>query len=164
MKWVYSAGTEKPKPIPVIEQIKPKAGLFSSLLEFSRSTPQRAPSPLPPQPVIKETEYLKIDQSSIVLMIFTADVEVKLSPKISTELLRSTKKNPPRALKYELIYVSPPSSIPPHHVSETLMHLSDRERTNMMRARKRMTLSPRQQGVFSRVCAPTWTGKCDHKL
>ena len=109
MKWVYSAGTEKPKPIPVIEQIKPKAGFFSSLFGFGGSTPQRAPSPLPPPPVINETEYLKVDQSSVVLMIFTADVEVKLSQKISTELLRSTKKNPPRALKYELIYVSPPA-------------------------------------------------------
>ena len=105
MKWVYSAGTEK---CTIIEH--PNAGLFSSLFGFGRSTPQRAPSPLPP-PVIKETEYLKVDQSNVVLTIFTADVEVKLSQKLSTELLRSTKKNPPRALKYELIYVSSPSPL-----------------------------------------------------
>ena len=112
MKWVYSAGTEKPKPVQVIEQIKPKTGFFSSLFGFNGSTPQRVPSPLPPQPVINEAEYLKVDQSSVVLRIFTAEVDIKLSQKISAELHRSTKKNPPRTLKYELIYVSQPSSPP----------------------------------------------------
>ena len=126
MRWVYSAGTEKPKPIPVIEQVKPKAG-FLSLFRIGGRTPRRAPSLLPPPPVIDETEHLKVDQSSIVLTIFTADVEVKLSQKVSAELLRSTKKNPPRALKYELIYVSPPSSLLPYHVSEMLICLSDRK-------------------------------------
>ena len=119
MKWVYNTGTEKPEPIPVIEQINPKAGFIPSFFGFG-STPQLAPSPLLPPPVIDETDYLKFDQSSVVLTIFTAGVDVKLSQKISTELLRSTKKNPPRALKYELIYVSPP---PPHQLSEMLMCL-----------------------------------------
>jgi hypothetical protein len=104
MKWVYTAGTEKPKPILTTEQIKPKPGFFS-LFGFGGNTPQRTPSPLPP-PVINESEYLKIDQSSVVLTIFTAEVDVKLNQKISAELHRSTKKNPPRALKYDLIYVS----------------------------------------------------------
>jgi hypothetical protein len=112
MKWVYSVGTEKPKPLPVIEQIKPRTGFFSSLFGFSGNTPQRVPSPLPPQPVINESEYLKVDQSSVVLRIFTAEVGVKLNQKISAELHRSTKKNPPRTLKYELIYVSRHPSTP----------------------------------------------------
>ena len=124
MNWVYSTGTEKPKPVPVIEQIKPKTGFFSSLfgLGGNSSTPSRAASPLPPQPVIDEAEYLKVGQSSVVLTIFTAEVDVKLSQKISTELHRSTKKNPPRALKYELIYVGRPS---PRQSSEMLISLSD---------------------------------------
>lgn len=114
MNWVYSTGTERPKQFPVIEQIKPKTGFFSSLFGLSgSSTPQRTPSPLPPQPAINDTEYLRVSQSSVVLTIFTAEVEVKLNQKISTELHRSTKKNPPRALKYELIYVSHPC----HHAS-----------------------------------------------
>ncbi|KAF9644423.1 hypothetical protein BDM02DRAFT_3272450 [Thelephora ganbajun] len=104
MNWVYSTGTEKPKPVPIIEQIKSKTGFFSSLFGLSGgSTPQRAPSPLP-QLAITEAEYLKVGQSTVVLAIFTAEVDVKLSQKISVELHRSTKKNPPRALKYELIY------------------------------------------------------------
>ena len=109
MNWVYSTGTEKPKQVPVIEQIKPRTGFFSSLFGLSgSSTPQRAPSPLPPQPALNEAEYLKVGQSSVVLTIFTAEVDVKLNQKISTEIHRSTKKNPPRTLKYELIYVSHP--------------------------------------------------------
>ena len=107
MNWVYSTGTEKPKQPPVIEQIKPKAGFFSSLLGLGGSnTPQRAPSPLSPQPALNEAEYLKVGHSSVMLTIFTAEVDVELGQKISTELHRATKKNPPRTLKYELIYVS----------------------------------------------------------
>jgi len=117
MNWVYSTGTEKPKQVPVIEQIKPKTGFFSSLFGLGGgNTPQRTPSPLPPQPVISEAEYLKIGQSSVVLTIFTAEVDVKLSQKISAELHRSTKKNPPRALKYELIYVRHPSPCAGHQM------------------------------------------------
>ena len=105
MNWVYSTGTEKPKQVPVIEQIKPKMGFFSSLFSLGGgNTPQRAISPLP-QPAIDEAEYLKVGKSSVVLTIFTAEVDVRLNQKISAELLRSTKKNPPRAIKYELIYV-----------------------------------------------------------
>ena len=151
MKWVYSAGTEKPKPVSVIEQTKPKAGFFSSLFGLGGNTPQRTPSPLPPQPVINETDYLKVDQSSVVLRIFTAEVDVKLSQKISSELHRSTKKNPPRALKYELIYVSHPSI--PITIEANLPFRQGR--TNMMRARKRMMLNPRQRVVSSKACGLT---------
>jgi hypothetical protein len=105
MNWVYSTGTEKPKQTPIIEHIKPKTGFFSSLFGFGGSTPQRTASPLPPQPAINEADCLKVAQSSVVLTIFTAEADVKLSQKISAELHRSTKKNPPRTLKYELIYV-----------------------------------------------------------
>lgn len=123
MKWVYSAGTEKPKPVPVVEQMKPKTGFFSSLFGISGNTPQRGPSPMP-QPIVDETEYLKVDQSSVVLAIFTGTVDVKLNQKISTELHRSTKKNPPRVLKYELIYVGRPFK---RQSEEKLMRLPDRK-------------------------------------
>ena len=124
MNWVYSTGTERPKQVPVVEQIKHKTGFFSSLFGLGGgNTPQRATSPLPPQPAINETEYLEVGQSSVVLTIFTAEVDVKLNKKISTELHRSTKKNPPRALKYELIYVCNP----PYRFPTVLIRLSDRE-------------------------------------
>lgn len=79
MNWVYSARTEKPRQTLVTG---PRAG--------------------------SEAKSLQVGRSQVVLAVFTAEVDVRLSQKISTELYRSTKKNPPRTLKYELIYVCPP--------------------------------------------------------
>lgn len=157
MNWVYSAGTEKPKQVPVVEQIK-KTGFFSSLFGLGgSSTPQRAASPLPPQPAVNEAEYLEVGKSSVVLTIFTAEVDVKLNQKISTELHRSTKKNPPRTLKYELIYVChPPLPTPVTGGVNTSFRPG---RTSMIQARKWMTLSLRQRAASSRVCARTWMGE-----
>ena len=47
-----------------------------------------------------------VNETNITLSIFSADVNVRLDKKMATELHRSTKKNPPSKLKYELIYVS----------------------------------------------------------
>lgn len=149
MKWVYSAGTEESKP--VVERTRPKGGFFSSLFALGGNTPQRVPTPLP-QPVVNEAEYLKVEQSSVVLRIFTAEVDVKLNQKISAELHRSTKKNPPRALKYELIYVSHFSLTP---TTKDVNALLRQERMNMTRARRRMMLNPRQRAVSSKVCGQT---------
>jgi hypothetical protein len=49
---------------------------------------------------------LEANSSNVVLTIFAANVDVRLDKKMTTELLRSTKKNPPSRLRYELIYVS----------------------------------------------------------
>lgn len=81
MNWVYSVETEKPRQALVAEQTLPE--------------------------IVHDSEYLEVGQSGVVLRIFTAEVDVNLSQKMSAELHRSTKKNPPRALKYELIYVRP---------------------------------------------------------
>ena len=48
---------------------------------------------------------LEAPLSSVVLTIFAANVDVRLDKKMTAELLRSTKKNPPSRLRYELIYV-----------------------------------------------------------
>jgi hypothetical protein len=156
MNWVYSVGTEKPKRF--IEQIKPKTGI--SRLGLGSSTPQRPPSPLPPQPAANEAEYLKVGQSKVVLTIFTADVDVKLSQKLSAELHRATQKNLPRKLKYELIYVGRSPLTPA--IKDTDVGFR-RERMSTMQARKRMALSPRQRAVFSRACVQIWTGECDYE-
>lgn len=113
MNWVYSTGTEKPKQVSVDKQIEPKTGFFPSFLRLGGSTPQQTTSPSPPQQVIDEAEYLKVSRSSVVLTIFTAEVDVKLSQKISAEIHRSTKKNLPHKLKYELIYVRNPPKLSP---------------------------------------------------
>ena len=63
---------------------------------------QQATSPQQPR---DEAEDLKVDQSSVLLKIFTVNADVSLDSKLSEEVQRSTKKNAPRMLKYELIYV-----------------------------------------------------------
>ena len=106
MNWVYNAGTETPQQVPVVEQVNSETGLPSSPLGLDGgSTPQRTVSPPPPQSVISQTKYLEVGQSSVTLTIFTAEVDVNLTQKLSAELHRSTKKNPPPAIKYEFIYV-----------------------------------------------------------
>ena len=52
------------------------------------------------------TNLFEATLSSIALTIFSANVEVRLNDKMKGELLRSTLKNPPSRLRYELIYVS----------------------------------------------------------
>ena len=113
---VYASGTSKP---PLITQaaraLRPAAavssGFFSSLLSsFTGSapsqTPQRSATPLPPPTPEKEKDMLELHKSSVVLHIFSADVDVRLDKKMVTELQRSTKKNPPSHLRLDLIYVS----------------------------------------------------------
>ena len=115
----------KTKHGSAIKKIKPKMGFFSSLFGPGQSSATKYGPPLCSQPVIGEPGYLEVDQSSVELSIFTADVDVKLSPKVSVEIRRSTKKNPPRVLKYELIYVClPPTSV----TKDVNICLTDRER------------------------------------
>ena len=129
MNWIYSTGTEKPRQALVAERILPE--------------------------IVDVAEYLEVCQSSVLLTIFTAEVEVKLNEKMSAELHRATKKNPPRALKYELIYV--------RHLPIRIIGYADayfrRGRTSMMQAGKRMTLSLGRRGAFSKGCVRTWMGE-----
>ena len=161
MNCVYSAGTEKPKQTLVVEKIKPKTGFFASLLGLGRgNTPQQAPSPLP-QLALNEAEYLKVGQSSVMLAIFTAEVDVELDGKMSRELRRSTKKKLPRTLKYELIYVSH-SPLPMPTVKHADIPFR-RERMSMMQARRKTKFSTRQRAVYSKACARIWMGKYNIK-
>ncbi len=109
MQWVYMAGTEKPQPKK--EPPKPVAGgggffssLFSSLTGAS-GAPSRTNTPAPAPSTVPQIDPQTIVESNVVLSIFAADIAVKLDKKMITELNRSTKKNPPTRMKYELIYV-----------------------------------------------------------
>ena len=104
MRWVYSAGTEKPKLISVTDQMKPSPSFFS-FLGFGGNTPRRAPSPSPLLG-LTEADYLEVEQSNVMLTIFTAEVDVNLPPEISEGLRKSMKKEPPLTLEYDMIYVS----------------------------------------------------------
>lgn len=110
MRWIYTSGSEKKRILPpkVIAITKPSAGgsffssLFSSLA--GASTPQRVPTPAPAPPP-KPVDYLAINETSVSLSIYSASVKVRLDKKLSAEIHRSTKKNPPANMKFELIYV-----------------------------------------------------------
>ena len=108
VRWVYSVGTEKPPP--ATKQMKPAVpdggGFFSTLFKFGSGglTPQRSPTPVPPIPK-ERVNMLEVNETGVTLTIFGADVNVKLDTKMRNELHRSTKKNPPGKLRYDLIYV-----------------------------------------------------------
>jgi hypothetical protein len=108
---VYTAGTKKKKlPQPDVKANKSSHGgllsTFSSFFSASgASTPQRIVTPLPAEPVV-DIDPLTVTETRVTLSVFSADVDVRLSTKMSAELHRSTKKNPPSKLKFELIYVS----------------------------------------------------------
>ncbi|KAF9484470.1 hypothetical protein BDN70DRAFT_910674 [Pholiota conissans] len=110
MKWIYTSGSEKKKIAPPkATATKPSSGgsffssIFSSLA--GTSTPQRAatPAPLPPP---KPVDHLAINETSVSLSIYSASVQVRLDKKLSSEINRSTKKNPPTRMKFELIYTA----------------------------------------------------------
>ncbi|KAG9310114.1 hypothetical protein JVU11DRAFT_9726 [Chiua virens] len=103
MHAVYAAGSEKRPLLEVLEPRKPKGGFFSSLVSAftNQPTPQPATPVLPPQVPKDPTELYEM---SVILTVFTAEVDVKVDKKLSAEIVRSTKKNPPVQLKYDLIY------------------------------------------------------------
>ncbi|EGO00977.1 hypothetical protein SERLA73DRAFT_87350 [Serpula lacrymans var. lacrymans S7.3] len=109
MEAVYSVGTEKPSITAVVKQSKPstQGGFFSSLLSSftGTTTPQRTATPLPAPPA-ENKNPTEVHETSVTLLIFSADVDVRLDKKMVTELNRSTKKNPPQQLKYNLIYTA----------------------------------------------------------
>ncbi len=110
VRWVYTVGSEKPSATSKTDALKTvtnqASGFFSSLFAGlgASSTPRRTPTPVPAAP--KESiDLLEANSSNVVLTIFAANVDVRLDKKMTAELLRSTKKNPPSRLRYELIYV-----------------------------------------------------------
>ncbi|KAG5653627.1 hypothetical protein H0H81_011853 [Sphagnurus paluster] len=101
-------GSEKPRP-PLA--LKPKlaitGGFFSSLFSSlaGNTTPERSSTSPSPTPA-KDVDPTTVNETSVSLTIFSADVNVRLAKKVAAELHRSTKKNPPTSVKYDLIYVS----------------------------------------------------------
>ena len=103
MKWIYTSGTNR-KTEPTSRQSQ-TAGFFSSLYSsLARGNNGRTlPSPAPEAE--KTTDPFDITQTGVSLSIFSATVQVNLDKKMTAELVRSTKKNPPSKMKFELIYV-----------------------------------------------------------
>ncbi|KAA1478156.1 hypothetical protein DENSPDRAFT_659742 [Dentipellis sp. KUC8613] len=104
IRWVYSVGTKKQAAARKAATKPQQGGFFSSLFGFgSSSAQQREPTPKPVE-AEKEPDLLETFESSVVLSIFSANIDVKLDKKMTAELQRSTKKNPPQHMRYELIY------------------------------------------------------------
>jgi hypothetical protein len=108
VRWVYDVGSEKPSATSRTDALETAThqtnGFFSPQPDESEaSSPEVSPSMVPEE----STNLLEAHSSNIVLTIFTANVDVRVDKKMTEELLRSTKKNPPSRLRYELIYVSP---------------------------------------------------------
>ncbi|KAH8981254.1 hypothetical protein EDB83DRAFT_1390074 [Lactarius deliciosus] len=81
---------------------KKKTGGFLSL--FSGGPSRRSATPAPAA-LKQPNNLLGALSSSVVLTIFTANVDVRLDKKMTAELLRATKKTPPSRLRYELTYM-----------------------------------------------------------
>ncbi|KAG6335719.1 hypothetical protein ID866_3377 [Astraeus odoratus] len=103
MQAVYAVGAEK-RPVLPTQPRKSQSGFFSSLIATftSTSTSLRQESLPPATPLSKDLTEVRV--TSVTLTIFNAEVNVKVDKKLSAELLRSTKKNPPQQLRYSLIY------------------------------------------------------------
>lgn len=109
MQCVFTSGTDVPRARTISKSPKPSenSGFFSSL--FSSFSGIATPQPVVTQvsKVVNEaSDPMKTRELGITLSIFSADINVRLDKKITTELYRSTKKTPPSKMKYELIYVS----------------------------------------------------------
>ena len=121
MQWVYAAGSStKRRVLPDVTKEARKtiaSGFFSGFSSFfGGGAPQRQPSPIPEgRPAAQSAaadeneeirKLMQVNATSVVLAVFSADVDVVLDERMKRELLRATKKNAPHKMKYELIYVS----------------------------------------------------------
>ena len=108
---VYKVGSEKPSvksETDIFKSSSHKAsGFFSQLSDESEASPT-AQGTLAQAPVVhkKSIHPLEANSLDIHLIVYAANVDVRLDKKMTGELLRATKKNPPSRLRYELIYVS----------------------------------------------------------
>jgi len=153
MKWIYTSGTERKRlaPTKVTKPSVTSGGFFSSLfssLATGNSTPRATTPALP----IEVVNPLAVNQTSVSLSIYSATVDVKLDKKTVTEIHRSTKKNPPSKMKFELIYVSFTSSWAMEYY---LLKIFPRlQRMNTTPVSRRMPKLWKQLEVYSRVYAP----------
>ncbi|CAL1709408.1 unnamed protein product [Somion occarium] len=122
MRCVYVSGSSKPKRNSITKAntiqttTTVASGFFSSLFSSFAATPARTPKPLPPadqaaleaekkaKDAEEEKKLTQMADRSVVLTVFSADVNVSLDEKIRKELLRATKKTPPSRTRLELIF------------------------------------------------------------
>lgn len=142
------------------------SGFFSSLFSSFATAPQRGPSPLQAAPEPDDTEtkeadeqrrLLQVNETSVTLSVFSAEVNVRLDERMKKELLRATKKNPPTSMKYELIYVRIYGC---EYNGLFRILLRRLVKTNTMPVRRKMNVVHRAPAVFSKGCGPILMGEC----
>jgi hypothetical protein len=117
---VYSGGSAKPAKVaakiadPTVGKQSQRA-FFSSLISSiispsitssgNNQTNDGRSASQPEVPKEKVVDPNEIIKSSILLTVYSAHANVVLEKKLSDELHRSTKKNPPKKITYNLIYV-----------------------------------------------------------
>ncbi|KAH8828511.1 hypothetical protein DL96DRAFT_1603553 [Flagelloscypha sp. PMI_526] len=111
MRAVYTSGTEKPPPPSSAEVVTKQAasGLFKlgrSLFGGWGSSPATSSISLPVTPEVQpaEPDPTTVHETSVLLSMYSVDIAVTLGKKLAGELQRSTKKEAPHRMKYELIY------------------------------------------------------------
>lgn len=97
MHAVYTTGTRKSLAQIGVEARGGEGFLTSSQQLRHLWTPTSSQHPEDPT---------SLHRTTVDLTMFTADVKVELSIKLSAELFRAIKKQPPLRLTYDLIYVS----------------------------------------------------------
>jgi len=109
MKWVYTSGTEKKPPPLAPKPVKASGlggGFFSNLFSRAAATVSTPPPVTPATPTLEDIrDPLTINETGVALKIYSTSISVRLDKKVSSEIQRATKKNPPTRMKYELIYV-----------------------------------------------------------
>jgi hypothetical protein len=159
MRWIYKSGTDKqPPPSSTQKPVKTAAsgGFFSSLFNsFSAPVaPSRTSTPAPMRQ-LDHIDPLQVDQLNVTLSIYSVDADVKLDKKLTTELYRSTKKNPPQKLKYELIYVSDANT----QMQCYLMYSDYRlQRTIMTPAKRKTKICHSPLEASFKAYVQTWKG------
>ncbi|KAF8626827.1 hypothetical protein AX15_004659 [Amanita polypyramis BW_CC] len=107
LRWIYSTWTEKPRLAAEPTTLKTKGGgFFSSLISALSGSSKRTTSELPAHVMPEPGDPLSVNTTNLSLSIFSANVEVQLDQKMIKALHRSTLKDPPTKLRYELIYTS----------------------------------------------------------
>jgi hypothetical protein len=96
----YKVSSEKPPVTSKTDILKSSShetdGFFSSLSDGIEDS----------SPPLAHNESIQLLEPNIDLTIFAANIDVRVDKKMTEELVRATKKNPPSRLRYELIYVS----------------------------------------------------------
>ncbi|KAI6101844.1 hypothetical protein F5141DRAFT_272169 [Pisolithus sp. B1] len=93
-----SLGQPQVTPIPIeLERSSPEKNMIVKSV-------QQHPVTIEAQVILPPCDSMRMHETKVDLVVFTAEVDVSVSEKLSRELNRCMQKDPPSCLKYSLIY------------------------------------------------------------